>query len=114
MPSFCIKACVKSMPAPVGNQNAAKAKQWTAAIERALERMGDPSIDPDKPIPRAPKARALDELADKFVSSVRTGELPFFREFGDRLDGKPSQQIDHGNANGEPFVLQLASADGDA
>ena len=92
------------MPAPLGNQNAARAKQWTAAIERALERMGDPSINPDHPIPRAPKAKAFDELADKFVASVKTGELPFFREFGDRIDGKAAQAIT--GPDGGPIQLE--------
>lgn len=97
---------VELMAAPQGNQNAAKAKQWTAAIERALERMGDPSIDPDSPIPRAPKAKAMDELADTFVRGVKAGELPFFREFGDRIDGKPSQQLEHTGAGGGSMVFE--------
>jgi len=81
------------MGAPAGNQNAAKAKLWSAAIERALERMGDPSIDPDTPIARTPKIKALDLLADQFVSKTADGDLAFFREFGDRIEGKPAQAI---------------------
>jgi hypothetical protein len=95
--------------APAGNQNAAKAKQWAAAIERALERRGDPTIDPDKPIARTPKAKALDDLADKFLSAV---ELPStgirgYQELGDRLDGKVSQPLEHSG----DMIVQIAGSD---
>jgi hypothetical protein len=82
------------MSAPLGNQNAAKAKQWSAAIERALERMGDPSVDPDQPVERTPKMKALDTLADQFVAKIAADQdLGFYKEFADRLDGKPAQAI---------------------
>lgn len=102
--------------APLGNQNAAKAKQWIAAIERALERRGDPAINPDVPIARAPKMRALDELADKFVAKVAEADLPFFKEFGDRLDGKPTQQTEisgpDGGAIEQSLTVQFVDAGG--
>lgn len=97
------------MGAPLGNQNGAKAKQWTAAIERALERRGDPSIDPDHPFPRGPRARALDDLADKFLAQVELEGIRGFREFGDRLDGKAPQAIT--GENGNPLTLVIQSAD---
>lgn len=94
--------------APQGNQNAAKAKQWTAAIERALERRGDPSIDPDKPVARTPKMKALDDLAEKFLAGV---ELPSsgmqgYKELGDRLEGKAAQGIELTGADGGPVQVQ--------
>jgi hypothetical protein len=92
--------------APLGNQNAAKAKQWSAAIERALDRLGDPTINPDVPIERSPRMKAYDMLADKFVAGVNGADLAYFREFGDRMDGKPAQTVDLGNKDGEPFALQ--------
>lgn len=92
------------MAAPAGNQNAAKAKQWSAAIERALERMGDPTIDPDQPFVRGPRAKALDALADQFIAKMSGDvDLGFFKEFADRLDGKAAQTVDLGNKDGEPF-----------
>lgn len=94
------------MAAPIGNQNAAKAKQWSAAIERALERRGDPSINPDFPLERSAKMKGFDELADKFIASVALSDISFFREFGDRIDGKPAQEV-HG-ANGGPLVVITA------
>lgn len=105
------------MPAPIGNQNAAKAKQWTAAIERALERLGDPKADPDKPIERTPKMRALDELADTFVLAAKAGPsyekgdpwLGVVKEFGDRLDGKAAQAIV--GADGGDLVVRIEASD---
>lgn len=70
------------MGAPVGNQNAAKAKQWAAAIHRALEKRGG-----------GDKAKALDELAEKLLLACDTGDLQALKEIGDRIDGKPKQTI---------------------
>jgi len=68
--------------APEGNQNAAKAKQWSAAIERVLcKRSGKE------------KAEALEDLAEKFIKAVESGDIAAWREFGDRMEGKPSQQL---------------------
>lgn len=84
------------MGAPVGNQNAAKAKLWSAAINRALEKRagGD-------------KAKALDELAEKFLAACDDGDLAAFKELGDRLDGKPAQAVSVGNEPGEQFVSRI-------
>lgn len=98
--------------APQGNQNAAKAKQWSSAIERALERLADPTIDPDHPHQRSPRAKALDMLADAFVKKIHSeGELGFYKEFGDRLDGKPSQQLEHTGAGGGDLVVRVEASD---
>lgn len=87
--------------APLGNKNAAKAKQWTAAIERALERRGDSSIDPDHPLERSPKAKALDALAESFIAKMEADQdIGFFREFGDRLEGKAPQSTVIENPDG--------------
>jgi hypothetical protein len=69
--------------APVGNQNAARAKVWRAAIMRALERRK----------PADQRVQAIDELADKLLELVAAGDLGALKEFGDRLDGKPAQAI---------------------
>ena len=71
-----------SRGAPIGNQNAAKAKKWTAAIERALcKRSGKALVE------------ALDEMAEKFLDAVEKGDPAAFKELGDRLEGKPAQAI---------------------
>jgi hypothetical protein len=69
--------------APVGNQNAARAKVWRAAIMRALERRK----------PADERIAAIDELAEKLLELVSAGDLGALKEFGDRLDGKPAQAI---------------------
>jgi hypothetical protein len=72
------------MAAPLGNQNAAKAKVWKAAIDRALETRTKSRTDGKKEI---------DALAEKLLDLVATGDLPALKEFGDRMDGKPAQAI---------------------
>jgi len=89
------------MAAPKGNTNGAKAKQWSAAIERAL----------DKRIPGKTRVEALDDLAEKLLRQCEEGDLAALKELGDRLDGKPSQQIDHGNVNDKPFLVGLLPSD---
>lgn len=70
------------MGAPVGNQNAAKAKEWRAAIRRALaHRHG--SYD-----------EGLTVLAAKLVEAAEAGDMQALKEIGDREDGKPQQSID--------------------
>lgn len=94
------------MGAPAGNQNAAKAKKWAAAIERAVERLADPDIDPDVPVPRTAAMKGFDMLADAFVSSyMRDNPIAFYKEFGDRIDGKATVTI-AGDAD-NPLGLQM-------
>jgi len=72
--------------APKGNQNGAKAKRWSAAIERALERR--------KGVGLRAQQEALDELAEKFLMAVEAGDagsISGYRELGDRLEGKAVQ-----------------------
>ena len=98
------------MAAPVGNQNAAKAKQWTAAVERALERRGDPSIDPDQPVARTPKAKALDALAEQFLDAVGlpSNGIRGFQELADRLEGKVATTLQ--GPDGEPLFGPMVGA----
>lgn len=81
--------------APVGNQNAARAKVWRAAIMRALERRK----------PADERIAAIDELADKLIELVSLGDLGALKEFGDRLDGKPAQAI-VGDDDGPPIRVE--------
>lgn len=81
------------MAAPLGNQNAIKAKRWSQAIDRALEKRS-----------KAAGIEELDRLAEKFLDSIeemtaatekRGPDIGGFKELGDRLEGKPSQEIQH-------------------
>ena len=89
------------MGAPVGNQNAARAKVWRSAIMRALKRRK----------PADERRQAIDELADKLIELVAAGDLGALKEFGDRMDGKPAQAIvgEDENGNQVPFhgVIEL-------
>lgn len=85
------------MGAPIGNQNAAKAKVWRAAIQRALER---------RTASRADGKQAIDELADKLIDLVASGDLPALKEFGDRMDGKPPQAIIGGDEDDPPVTVK--------
>ena len=73
------------MGAPLGNQNAVKAKRWQQAIDRALSKRS-----------KAEGIEELDRLAEKFLDCVDRGDkdfIPGFSALGDRLDGKPAQQV---------------------
>lgn len=70
------------MAAPKGNQNAAKGRAWSAAIERAIANRTGKS-----------KINALDALAEKLLSLCEQGDIAALKELGDRLDGKPAQAI---------------------
>lgn len=79
------------MGAPIGNQYAAKAKRWTAAIERALERKATGKQPPDG---RSDLIIGIDQAADAFVDQLFANkDLGSFKELGDRIEGKPAQPI---------------------
>jgi hypothetical protein len=70
------------MAAPVGNQNARKAKIWEQALKRALARKANSTVD-----------NGLDILADKVVDAAASGEPWALKEVGERMDGKPTTVI---------------------
>lgn len=70
------------MGAPVGNQNAIKAKRWSDAIDRALAKRS-----------KGDGIKALDKLAEKFLDKVEAGGMDGFRELGDRIEGKVIQPV---------------------
>lgn len=70
--------------APVGNQNAAKAKRWQDALHKALVRYADDKV---------PAGQALDKIAEQVVIKALSGDKDCIAEIGNRLDGKPAQAI---------------------
>lgn len=87
------------MGAPHGNQNAVKAKRWNQAIDRALAKRS-----------KGDAIAALDELAEKFLNAVEKGDkdmIPGFAQLGDRLDGKPRQQIEAVDDEGRTLAIGL-------
>lgn len=87
--------------APLGNKNAAKSRLFEQAFIRAIKQRDLESGD----------GETLRKIADKLIDMALAGEVAAFREARDTIDGKPAQQIDLGNANGEPFVLKIEATD---
>ena len=89
------------MGAPVGNQNAVKGRRWSKSIERALEAWPNRAISLES-------NKGLDEAAYQFVNRLmQENDISFFRELGDRMDGKPAQSIG-GDPDLPPVALNLA------
>lgn len=92
------------MSAPIGNQNAAKGKRWAAAIERALERKATGKPPPEDV---SDLIRGMDMAADIFVAQLfETKDLAYFKEFGDRQDGKPKQQTEISGPDGGEIPMR--------
>lgn len=83
------------MGGTVGNTNAAKGKQWKAAINRALEKRS-----------RVDAKEALDALAEKLLVAAESGEPWALKELGDRIDGRPAQAIVGGDEDDNPIAIQ--------
>ena len=87
-----------------GNQNATKGREWAAAIERALARKAGEVVEVIS------TSKGLDAAADKFVSLMDSQseqvQLGFFREFGDRKDGKAKQQTELTGADGGQLLVR--------
>jgi len=64
--------------APLGNTNATKSKAWEAALRRHFTQ------NPQK----------LAQIALVVADAALSGESWAVKEIGDRLDGKPVQQVD--------------------
>ena len=83
------------MGAPAGNKNAAKAKVWTAAIQRAMESRS-----------KLDQKACIDELAGKLLDLCMAGDLSALVELGNRLEGKPAQALTLGGDEDNPVLIQ--------
>lgn len=84
------------MGAPVGNQNAKKAKRWNAAITRALAKISDgQGVE-----------AGLDKLAAQLVKAAEAGEQWALIEVGNRMDGKPAQVLVGGDDDDNPISIR--------
>lgn len=80
-----------------GNQNARKGRIWSEAIERALSKRS-----------RADQIEAIDVLAEKLLALCDASDLQALKEFGDRVEGKPTTVVD---ARGD-MTLEIVWNDG--
>lgn len=73
-----------------GNNNAARGNRWRSAIEKAIEHY--PEVPPHG---KNELMRGIYRAAYEFVDKmIEDKDIAFFREFGDRLDGKPKQSME--------------------
>lgn len=87
------------MGAPVGNQNAVKAKRWQQAIDRALEKRA--KSDGIAELDRLAELY-LDTIEDMTVGTEKRGpSIAGFVDLADRLDGKPAQTVQGPGDDGE-------------
>jgi hypothetical protein len=90
------------MPFEPGNKEAAKSKQFLGALQRAITQED---------------GKRLRQAADKLLDLAAEGEAWAVKELADRLDGKPTQQVDATLANPDGTsifaraVLELVAVD---
>lgn len=88
--------------APKGNANASRGRVWRDAIERALDKRNHRMKD---------QAKAIDELAERLLQAADAGDVSALRELGDRLEGKPAQDL---NVAGDVIVQIVEYGDEDS
>lgn len=92
------------MGGTVGNTNKRDGLRWSNAIQRAI------NAYPEKP-ESLYENRGLDKAAYAFVTKMMTdSEIAFFKEFGDRTDGKAVQPLDI-DANVKTHEMSLDELD---
>ena len=82
------------MAAPLGNKNAVKNRPWADAINRAV---------------LANDGQRLRSIAEKLLVLAEAGDVSALRELGDRLDGKPKQQIEASGPDGGAIHISVTS-----
>ncbi len=86
------------MGAPLGNKNGAgpRDRVFSDAVRRAA---------------LADDGKRLREMAESLLDRAQAGDVSALREAADRIEGKVPQALEHGNKDGQPFVLKLENAD---
>ena len=72
------------MPGTIGNQNARRAKELRDALNYVLNNFENSAVK---------KGQALRKIGRKLVEMALAGNLGAIKEIGDRIDGKPAQEI---------------------
>lgn len=79
------------MAAPLGNQNAARARIFRDAIKWALEHYENE--EPLSKLIEGPEKALRKMCLAQVKKAAEDGDLASFRELADRVDGKPAQTI---------------------
>ena len=80
-------------PGESGNpKGSSPRKIWIAALNRAIAQ--DDGV-------------RLRAAAEKLLDLAAAGEVPALRELGDRLDGKPTQQLVHSGDSDQPLIVEV-------
>lgn len=88
------------MAAAINPKGPKSDKIWRDAIMRAVRR-----LETDAPPKKLKPEQKLERLADALVTEGIKGEVPALKEIGDRLDGRPVQQVV--GAEGGPLEVSL-------
>jgi len=83
--------------APKGNNNAGKAKLWTHAITKALEKRT-----------KREGVEALQAMAEYLLDKIEEGDMTAIKEFGDRIEGKPHQTVTN---EGSVIMVDISGSD---
>jgi hypothetical protein len=78
--------------APFGNTNASAEKPWRNALNRAIAQ--DDHV-------------RLRQAAEQLLTQAASGESWAIKELGDRLDGKPHQQVAVTGADNGPLTVEI-------
>jgi hypothetical protein len=85
--------------APLGNTNASRGRRWAHAVERAMNAYPDRAVSLEI-------NRGIDNAAHEFVAQLMAAkDLGFFKEFGDRIDGKPAQAVTLSGDEDNPVAI---------
>jgi hypothetical protein len=77
-----------------------KNRVWRDAIERAIARR-EGKLD----------LQGIDLLADKLLDTAFAGDMPAMKEFGDRIEGKAIQAVEHSGSIARTHEEELINLD---
>lgn len=86
------------MAAVVGRTSRKSDKLWRDALMVAIKRPGEDGRS------------LLTAAAEKCAQAAAEGDLQAMKEIGDRIDGKPKQQLEHTGADGGPIEQVIRDA----
>lgn len=87
------------MAAPLGNQNAKKAKDWENALRRVLAQYENPEA-------KINRGDALAKIAETCVIQAMAGDKDARAEIANRLDGKVPQALIGGAEDDPPIQVK--------